>query len=122
MNYDELIKSFGRAAVVIGVSYLGYRLIRPVLERNMSSAAMALARGVGEDIGIDWSTSPFSVNQFARGIFVELEHGSEDPRTDVTGDDLYATGKIAWAHLNEFPDYYDRLELMEQEAKEYWGR
>jgi hypothetical protein len=52
---------------------------------------------------------------------VELEHGSRDPITAVTGGDPVMTGKIAWAHLREFPDYYDRLEVLEGEAEEYWG-
>jgi hypothetical protein len=47
---------------------------------------------------------------------VELEHGLRDPATNVTGDDPVLTGKIALAHLNEFPDYYTRLERMEEEA------
>jgi len=48
---------------------------------------------------------------------VELEHGRRDPRTDVTNDDPVVTGKIALAHLNEFPDYYTRLGQMEEEAQ-----
>jgi hypothetical protein len=48
---------------------------------------------------------------------VELEHGGRDPRTDVTHDDPVVTAKIALAHLNEFPDYYTRLDKMEEEAK-----
>ena len=48
---------------------------------------------------------------------VELEHGRRDPMTDVTHDDPIVTGKIAWAHLREFPDYYDRLDAMEREAE-----
>ena len=49
---------------------------------------------------------------------VELEHGARDPETNVTNDDPLITGKIAWAHLREFPDYYDRLAVMEAEAEE----
>jgi hypothetical protein len=75
------------------------------------------ARRVGEHIGIDWSTSPFDVEQFRMGMDVELEHGLHDAATNVTGDDPVITGKIALAHLNEFPDYYTRLERMEEEAK-----
>ena len=41
---------------------------------------------------------------------VELKHGSHDPQTDVTHDDPILTGKIALAHMKEFPDYYERLE------------
>jgi len=74
------------------------------------------ARRVGEQIGIDWETAPFDVEQFRMGMDVELEHGLHDPATNVTGDDAVTTGKIALAHLNEFPDYYTRLARMEEEA------
>jgi len=80
------------------------------------------ARALGEQIGIDWSSSPFDVEQFRMGLGVELEHGRRDPRTDVTGDDEVMTAKIAWAHLNEFPDYYTRLAKMEAEAEDHWSR
>ena len=79
------------------------------------------ARRIGEQIGIDWSSSPFDVEQFRAGLDVELEHGSHDPATNVTGDDPITTGKIALAHLNEFPDYYTRLEAMERQAKRDHG-
>ncbi len=78
------------------------------------------ARAVGEAIGIDWESAPFDVEQFRAGMDVELEHGRDDPATDVTGDDPLVTGKIALAHLNEFPDYYTRLERMETEAHRDW--
>jgi Protein of unknown function (DUF5661) len=79
------------------------------------------ARRVGEQIGIDWASAAFDVDQFRAGMEVELEHGSQDPATDVTHDDPVLTGKIALAHLNEFPDYYLRLERMEREAKKDLG-
>ena len=75
------------------------------------------ARRAGEQIGIDWNSSPFDVEQFRMGMDVELEHGLQDASTNVTDDDAVFTGKIALAHLNEFPDYYTRLERMEEEAK-----
>ena len=76
------------------------------------------ARRIGEEIGIDWSAAPFDVEQFRMGMDVELEHGLQDAVTKVTGDDPLVTGKIALAHLNEFPDYYTRLHRMEAEAKQ----
>lgn len=76
------------------------------------------ARRVGEEIGIDWSSAPFDVEQFRMGMDVELEHGLQDLVTNVTGDDPLVTGKIALAHLNEFSDYYTRLHRMETEAKQ----
>ena len=75
------------------------------------------ARRVGSEIGIDWDSAPFDVEQFRMGMDVELEHGLHDPATDVTNSDPVVTGKIALAHLNEFPDYYTRLARMEEEAK-----
>ena len=80
------------------------------------------ARGVGEQIGIDWEKAAFDVEQFRMGMDVELEHGLDNPDTNVTSDDPIVTGKIALAHLNEFPDYYTRLDLMETEAKRTAGR
>lgn len=79
------------------------------------------ARAIGAEIGIDWATSPFDVEQFRAGMDVELEHGLHDLLTNVTDDDPHVTAKIALAHLNEFPDYYTRLERMEEEAKRDWS-
>lgn len=79
------------------------------------------ARAAGQLIGIDWATSPFDVEQFRKGMDVELEHGTQDLETNVTDDDETVTAKIARAHLNEFPDYYTRLAAMEAEAEAYWS-
>lgn len=76
------------------------------------------AKQYGEKLGIDWSK--FDVEQFRMGMDVELEHGTRDAHTNVTDDDILVTAKIALAHLNEFPDYYTRLEKMEAEAEAYW--
>jgi len=75
----------------------------------------------GEEIGIDWASAPFDVDQFRMGMNVELEHGLRDAHTNVTGDDPHVTAKIALAHLNELPDYYTRLERMEADAKRDWA-
>ena len=77
------------------------------------------AKRVGATLGLDWAK--VDVEQFRRGLEVELEHGARDPETNVTNDDLALTGKIAWAHLKEFPDYYTRLHKLEAEADAYWA-
>lgn len=77
------------------------------------------AARVAAVLGIDLSR--IDLEQFRRGLEVELEHGSRDPETDVTHDDETLTGKIAWAHLKEFPDYYTRLDRLEAEADAYWA-
>jgi hypothetical protein len=76
------------------------------------------AKDIGEQLNIKWDK--FDVEQFRRGMDVELEHGTQDPETNVTDDDSLTTGKIALAHLREFPDYYTRLDKMEEEAEEFW--
>ena len=77
------------------------------------------AKRVGDEIGVDWER--FDLEQFRAGMDVEYEHGKHDPQTDVTGDDPIVTGKIALAHMKEFPDYYVRLEKMEAEAEREWA-
>jgi len=77
------------------------------------------ARRVGDEIGVDWDR--FDLEQFRLGMDIEFEHGSHDPQTDVTGDDPTLTGKIALAHMKEFPDYYERLERMEADAERDWA-
>ena len=73
------------------------------------------ARSIGMRLGVDWSR--IDLEQFRRGLEVELEHGARDAETNVTNDDLILTGKIAWAHLKEIRDYYTRLDRLEAEAE-----
>jgi len=76
------------------------------------------AKEIGDDLGINWNE--VNLNEFTAGINIEFEHGKRFPETNVTNDDKKLTGKIAWAHLKEFPDYYTRLEKLENEAEAYW--
>lgn len=76
------------------------------------------AKCVGDQLGINWKE--VNLNEFKKGINVELEHGKRHPETNVTNDEYLTTGKIAWAHLMEFPDYYTRLVKMEKEAELFW--
>ena len=50
----------------------------------------------------------FTVEEFKDGINIELEHGLIDKCTNVTNDSLITTAKIALAHLNEYPNYYNK--------------
>ncbi len=80
---------------------------------------VAEAREIGNQLGIDWGE--VDLDEFTIGINVELEHGSRYAETNVSDDDPFMTGKIAWAHLKEFKDYYTRLSAMEKEAEQYWN-
>lgn len=70
------------------------------------------AKEIGDVIGVDFSK--VDLEQFRMGLGVELEHGTVDKETNVTNDDINMTGKIAWIHIKEIPDYYTRLKKMEQ--------
>jgi hypothetical protein len=74
------------------------------------------AIAVATELGIDFKALKCDLEQFQMGLDVELEHGLRSPKTNVTSDDWNLTGKIALAHLNEFPDYYTRLAILEREA------
>ncbi|MGZ6208047.1 MAG: DUF5661 family protein [Syntrophales bacterium] len=78
------------------------------------------AKEIGKKLGIKWYK--FDVGQFRMGLDVELEHGTRTKITNVTDDDPLMTGKIAYAHLLEFPDYYDRLDKLEKDADAYWKK
>jgi hypothetical protein len=91
------------------------------MEQSKRAFTADEARRFGEEVGIDWTSAPFDVEQFRIGMNVELEHGLHDLLTNVTDDDPHVTAKIALAHLNEFPDYYTRLEQMEEAAKREWA-
>lgn len=73
------------------------------------------ATRIGAALGIDFEQ--IRIDEFRRGLSVELEHGAADADTNVSNDSELVTGKIAWAHLKEIPDYYTRLAKMEAEAE-----
>lgn len=88
-----------------------FRLQRVI--RRLSQANIDF-KELGESIGINWEEVNFKPEDLEKGYQVELEHGSKYEDTNVTGDDPEMTAKIALAHLNELPDYYDRLAEMEK--------
>lgn len=98
----------------------GHTSVNGRIPAARSKFTVAEARQIGEQLGINWGKSRFNTEQFRIGLEVELEHGRKHPNTNVTNDDPLTTGKIALAHLNEFPDYYVRLSKMEKEAKSFW--
>ena len=96
------------------------RLRHKKLTRNSKTFTEAEAAKVAKNLGIDFSKVLFSLSDFTKGMNVELEHGKIHAETNVTNSNPLITGKIALAHLNEFPDYYERLEKLEEEAKKFW--
>lgn len=56
------------------------------------------------------------LEEFRRGLEVELEHGTRFKDANVTNNHPILTGKIVLAHLKEMMDYYERLEVAELEG------
>lgn len=50
----------------------------------------------------------YTIDEFLDGLNIESEHGKINNITNVTNDDLTATAKIVLAHLNEYPNYYNK--------------
>jgi hypothetical protein len=48
------------------------------------------AKHIGDSLGVDWDQ--VDLEQFRMGLLVELEHGTRDPETNVTSDDLSLIG------------------------------
>jgi hypothetical protein len=78
------------------------------------------AKEISKKLKINWSKVRYKLEQFRHGMDIELEHGKIDKNTNVTNDNALMTGKIALAHLNEFPDYYNRLDKLENAADKFW--
>ena len=57
-------------------------------------------------LGVDFNK--FTLDDLITGINIEKEHGKINYQTNVTDNDLVKTMKIALAHLNEFPNYYNK--------------
>ena len=92
-----------------------------MISPSKTSFTVAEATQIAKELSIDFKNEKFDIEQFRMGLDVELEHGRRSPLTNVTNDNPILTGKIALAHLREFPDYYTRLKKLEEEAKNYWS-
>ena len=75
---------------------------------------------IAKELNINFKNFP--IEEFITGLNIELEHGKINSETNVTNDDLEKTAKIALAHLNEFPNYYNKdygLPALEKKLTEY---
>ena len=90
----------------------------------MKKFTLPEAKDIASQLGIDFDTAGFTPEEYLEGINIELEHGTVDPDTNVTEDDPLVTGKIALAHLNESPVYYNDeigLEAWEHAVEAFKG-
>ncbi len=90
----------------------------------MKKFTLAEAEQIADKLAIDFSKVNFTLEEFLEGVNIELEHGLVDKKTNVTSDDPIMTGKIALAHLNEVPTYYNEdigLEAWEHAIEAFKG-
>jgi hypothetical protein len=90
----------------------------------MKKFTLPEAKDIAGELGIEFDKAGFTPEEFLEGINIELEHGTVDPDTNVSGDDPLVTGKIALAHLNESPIYYNDdigLEAWEHAVEDFKG-
>jgi len=99
-------------AVCFGDGDAGYKKALLNKTEQPKRASDELIDAVAQELDIDFRT--VDRKEFARGMMVELEHGTVNPATDITGDAPALTAKIVLAHLNELPDYYTLLDGMEE--------
>lgn len=84
----------------------------------MKKATKTQTLRAGKKLGVNFDV--ISVDTLQTGINVELEHGKRHGRTNITNDSIILSATIALAHLEEFPDYYEALEKMEEKLKLKW--
>jgi hypothetical protein len=85
----------------------------------MKKITLNEAKKVGDKLNIDFNV--IDITEWRDGMQIELEHGTHNKKTNVTGNDLMKTGKIALAHILEMKDYYIRLKKMEEQGNKYWA-
>ena len=80
----------------------------------------AEAKRIGESLHIDWDQ--VDLEQFRQGLMGKQTQESVDPETALTYDGVLQTGQVVLAHMEEFPDYFTRLEKLRAEVDEYRAR
>ena len=72
------------------------------------------AQRIGESLHLDWDH--IDLEQFRQGLMGEVDEANMDPETGRTYDSVLLSGKLVVAHMQEFPDYFTRLEKLKAEA------
>ncbi len=75
------------------------------------------AKRVGESLHIDWEQ--VDLEEFRQGLRGDHKQEAMDPETGLTCDGVLLAGKIVLTHMEEFPDYFNRLSKLKEEVDEY---
>ena len=99
-------KEVQRVCADIGLSDWS-TLTSPTVSEKEATTILNLVNTKGMDIPLD---------EFRKGLEVELEHGTRFEDANVTNNHPLLTGKIVIAHLKETMDYYRRIDVAEMEG------
>jgi len=78
------------------------------------------AKRIGDSLYVDWDQ--VDLEQFRQGLMGNHKQGAMDPETGLMYDSVLLTGKVVLAHMQEFPDYFTRLEKLKAEIDEHQAR
>ena len=79
----------------------------PVVTQEEAATILTIVNTKSMDIPLE---------DFRKGLEVELEHGTRFDDANVTNNHPVLTGKIVIAHLKETMDYYQRIDVAEMEG------
>ena len=79
----------------------------PTISEGEASAILEIVNTKSMDIPLE---------DFRKGLEVELEHGTRFDDANVTNNHPILTGRIVIAHLKETMDYYRRIDVAEMEG------
>lgn len=88
--------------------------------KNRKQISSEEAQRIGESLHLDWDR--IDLEQFRQGLMGEVDQANMDPETGRTYDSILLSGKLVVAHMQEFPDYFTRLEKLKAEADEHWAQ
>ena len=88
--------------------------VRDWTQLSQPEVTLEEAKVIQTEVGAEALRIP--LEEFRRGLEVELEHGLQFPDANVTNNHPILTGQIVLAHLKEMLDYYLRLEVAELEG------
>jgi len=82
-------------------------IMEPIVSQEEAATILKIVNTKSMDIPLE---------DFRKGLEVELEHGTRFDDANITNNHPILTGKIVIAHLKETMDYYQRIDVAEMEG------
>jgi len=88
--------------------------------RKKKQISLDDARRIGESLYID--VDQIDLEQYRQGLMGNHTQAAADPEMGPVLDGLLLSGRLVLEHMQEFPDYFTRLEKLRSEAEKYHAR